>query len=76
MKQYLVPIFVLAAAVAQAQGPQQPVQKVSMAAAATQLSAAPAKPSGLRQLTPEERVELRRQLHEYSRYGRTAAKGF
>jgi hypothetical protein len=77
MKQYLVPIFVLAAALAQAQGPRQSDQKVSMATVAPQPSVAPAKPlSGLRQLTPEERAELRRQLYQYSQYARPAAKGF
>ena len=68
MKQYLVPIVVL--------GPQQPVQKVSMATAVAQPSAAPAKPSSLRQLSPEERAELRRQISQYSQYGRPAGKGF
>ena len=76
MKQYLVPIFLLAAAVAQAQGSRQSEQKVAMAGAPTQTSAAAAKPSGLRQLSPEQRAELRRQLYQYSQYGRPAGKGF
>ena len=77
MKQYLVPIFVLAAALAHAEGSRQPDQKVSMAVAAPQPAAtSPAKPSGLRQLSPEERAELRRQLYQYSQYGRAGGKGF
>jgi len=75
MKQYLVPVLVLAAAVAYAQGSRQPDQKVAMGAAPAQPSAALAKPSGLRQLSPEERAELRRQLHQYSQNGRPAGKG-
>lgn len=67
MKQYLVPILVLAAATAQAEGSRHPDQKVAVATAAAQPSAAAAKPSGLRQLSPEERAELRRQLYQYSR---------
>lgn len=72
MKQYLVPILALAAALAQAQGAPQPAQKVVLAAA-PQPVAGSAKPSGLRQLSAEERAELRRQLYQYSR---PAAKGF
>jgi hypothetical protein len=67
MKQYLVPILVLAAAVAQAQGSRQSDQKVAVAAVPAQPSAATAKPSGLRRLSAEERAELRRQLYQYSR---------
>lgn len=76
MKQYLVPILVLAAAVAQAQGARQPDQKVALAVTPAQPSATSAKPAGVRRLSPEERAELRRQIYQYSQYGRPAAKGF
>ena len=73
MKQYLILAGLLSAAIAHAQEPQPVPKKVSDARAATAEPAAvppaavPAKMAGPRQLSAEEKAELRRQLYQYSR---------
>jgi hypothetical protein len=69
MKQYLALIAVLAAAACHAQSSGQPPPGLRQVGAQKPLSGPSATP---RQLSAEERAELRRQLYQYSR---VAGKG-
>ena len=71
MKQHLILMAVASAAIAHAQTASPTVQQVADAGAAAPGLAVPAKTS-LRQLSAQERAELRRQLYQFSR---TAGKG-
>lgn len=67
MKQFLVPVVAIAALVAQAQT-AIPAQRLSELRQAIQQSRInPAAAGGTRQLTADERAELRRQVQEQSR---------
>lgn len=65
MPRYLVPIALIAASTAHAEGSLPAVQRVSDARSVTAAPAA-VKPV-TRQLSPGERAELRRQLYQFSR---------
>lgn len=68
MKNFLVLIAATTGcAVLDAQAAPAVVQQVAMPAGASQAAAASSKAGGLRQLSAEERAELRRQLYQYSR---------
>ena len=71
MKQYLAPIAILAAAACHAQSPPAslPNSDVRQVSVQKPLSASSVAP---RQLSDQERAELRRQLYQYSR---VAGKG-
>jgi hypothetical protein len=68
MTRYLILTTLAAATFAQAQGGPPSVQQVADARVATSpRAAAPSKAAGPRQLSADERAELRRQLYQYSR---------
>jgi hypothetical protein len=69
MKQYLILVGVLGSATAQPQGTPAPAKQVAVAhaAAAPAPAPAPAKVAAPRQLSTEQKAELRRQLYQYSR---------
>jgi hypothetical protein len=67
MKQYLILVGVLGSATAQPQGTPAPAKQVAVASVAAAPVPAPAKAVAPRQLSTEQKAELRRQLYQYSR---------
>jgi hypothetical protein len=74
MKQYLILAALASTAVCGAQDPPLAIQRVAEARPAATQTAAAVKPVTTRQLSAQERAELRRQLYQYS-HGRSPAKG-
>lgn len=74
MKQYLILAALASTAVYGAQDPPPDAQRTAQAQPATPQTAAAVKPVTVRQLSAQERAELRRQLYQYS-HGRLPAKG-
>ena len=74
MKQYLILAVLAIAAVCGAGEAPPAVQLVAQARPETPQIAMPAKPITARQLSVQERAELRRQLYQYS-HTRLPAKG-
>ncbi|MBA3773691.1 MAG: hypothetical protein H0X13_14745 [Ramlibacter sp.] len=72
MKQFLILIGLSGAAVCNVPGASPSVQHSSPEPPAVQTEAASPKPTGLKQLSDQERAVLRRQLYQYSRI---ASKG-
>jgi hypothetical protein len=74
MKQYLILAALVSTTVCGAGEPPPAVQLVAEARPATPQIAMSAKPITARQLSEQERAELRRQLYQYS-HNRLPAKG-
>jgi len=74
MKQYLILAAFASTAVCSAQDPPPAVQRVAESRPATPQATVSAKPSNPRQLSDQQRAELRRQLYQYS-HSRSPAKG-
>ena len=74
MKQYLILAALVGTAVCSAQEPLPAVQRIAQARPAVTQTALSVNPSAPRQLSAEQRAELRRQLYQYS-HSRLPGKG-